>query len=611
MASYVISWVRHGEAFSNALENLETDIYIQDQKKSTYTVHKNVNYASYKKEIRRKELEFYDDDKDIFHPYIAAGMNKLRDIVKQDELKKLDEKDEHYKHNKKMVDDRFNMVSYNWDKHVKPSEWNIDSQKTKPPSSWLLTPTLTYVGVKQSIKLGEYLKNNINNYGYFICSPTVRTIMTALYAILTAFYNDVDNDFSALSGKKLIITPYINEPYNGAGIINLDRANAGIPTDIIKTVIEYIAEFVANDECGFFSNKITKKEIIEFIDTDLYKTEVEEVEKKNQRGIDPKIDVYVGDSDKITEILKKIIKGKKGEEVKVKVEEVEEGEGEEQEEEVEHIYDTATEQILAFSHGKLIGEMKQEGFKKVFRDEIKQDNSINVDNLINVFFPGNCSLWNVTYNENLEMDIYNQNLEDDNKEGIIKLSSGITGKTIKEEAEQERILNDIIKEKIKFPFTYEYAGGNVRNVYTSPKEAMEAALKEYNMVISKPQSKYFCGLGVDQLRGQINRLWLECYSDIDNTTSKQECIDDKEKREERDRKAQLFKQNRNEYKPLTNKSFKRRQGVFSPTKKSQLIKGGKKTRKHIKNKKTRKLLKKHKKRHTKRKRISKPKPKFY
>ena len=82
---YSISWVRHGEAFSNALEDLETDYYNGDSKDKTnqYTQHTYNPYFLYKQLIRKKELNLYSD----FSEYIEYGLQKLtRYIIDNDDL---------------------------------------------------------------------------------------------------------------------------------------------------------------------------------------------------------------------------------------------------------------------------------------------------------------------------------------------------------------------------------------------------------------------------------------------------------------------------------------------------------------------------------------------
>ena len=109
--------------------------------------------------------------------------------------------------------------------------------KKKTPSSWFFTPTLTYIGKKEAEQFGkkflkkEFLKGK--EYDLIICSPTVRTIMTALYAL----------DAADMNGKVIHIIPHINEKYTTTKNL-LERANAGIPVEIIDDVIQLIKDRV-------------------------------------------------------------------------------------------------------------------------------------------------------------------------------------------------------------------------------------------------------------------------------------------------------------------------------------------------------------------------------
>lgn len=108
-------------------------------------------------------------------------------------------------------------------------------------SSWLFTPTLSYIGVQQAIHLGknETFNEIVNNTNIFITSATVRTIMTSLLSL---------NSFLSLNSvldKKItiIVVPFINERENVAGHFNLDNANRGIPPDKMLDIINKIIEW--------------------------------------------------------------------------------------------------------------------------------------------------------------------------------------------------------------------------------------------------------------------------------------------------------------------------------------------------------------------------------
>lgn len=90
----------------------------------------------------------------------------------------------------------------------------------------LFHPPLSYVGIKQSEQLGDFLCN-CNENSIFLCSATVRTITTALISLSKCNLNKIE----------IIICPFINEIFN-------DIANNGLPVNKLNSIIKLIKETI-------------------------------------------------------------------------------------------------------------------------------------------------------------------------------------------------------------------------------------------------------------------------------------------------------------------------------------------------------------------------------
>jgi hypothetical protein len=267
MNEITISWVRHAESTANILEGNITDFYDfmettggkRPIKNSNYIPDDNYGVDSFSTDfidkLKDTEIEENKDFIELIKKDIALFKEspnfklyeKIHDLCKnkanKDEIKNI----------KKNINPKLKMDACKMGEDIKKfnldlwgnekisdedlqkfsTSWKIIGADMKPPGTWFFTPTLTYNGVRQAQQLGtDYLKNK--NYDLMICSASVRTIMTALFSILSS---DID-----LNDKKLYIVPYINEKYNGAGYF--DRANASIPPMIIHKVIDLILNFV-------------------------------------------------------------------------------------------------------------------------------------------------------------------------------------------------------------------------------------------------------------------------------------------------------------------------------------------------------------------------------
>lgn len=495
-----ISWVRHAESVTNFFEGNVTDFYNfmkttggkrskpnlayveeTDISLNNFTEHitnareREIDeYKPHINEIVEKMNEFKTSDNyklfELYNSNTEIPEKKKRDQSfdkEQEEKKDTPPKDiSAYPRMKysKMVTDINNLQVDIWaDKDLTDEKLNnyktkwkmadgTEFKEYKPPCTWLFTPTLTYIGVQQAKMLGaDYLTRN--QYDLIICSPTVRTIMTALFSL---FSSDILSDIN----KKIYIVPYINEIYNGSGYF--DRANGAIPYKIITRVIEMIAEFVVNH----LNVKKEKEEIIDLIDTTAYITEMtkfdnNEIERREksegnyEHFMEHYLHLFLED--------KKLLK---------------------------------INNILAFSHGKLISE-----------DILKPDEVLD-KNIGLAFFPNNCSVFIAPYTK--ENKKYTLNYTNKTRDTEIQNSyfytiaekNYFTRNTVnidKHTNISTNISNDI--EEFGFPLP-DYLGSFARTNGARFKEETENLKGE----------DYWCSLTETHLRGDINELWMKCLN---------------------------------------------------------------------------------------------------
>jgi hypothetical protein len=535
-----ISWVRHAESFSNILEGNITDFYDFMKKTGGKRPLTNLNNVNENKEYEEKfkkmiaemkTLEIEENVSDMHFNDIKNDINNYKNTSKYYELYKNDEivklcQEKNTKELKikqksekvqmdlcKMRDDinKFDLDQWIWDgyneeiiKSFYKKNWSDEpNSDIKPPCTWIFTPTLTYNGVRQALKLGEEYFNKskgpnydfatedneetnldepntpvegggVESYDAMICSASVRTIMTALFSILNSFGTV---EFLKNEANKLYIVPYINEKYNGSG--EFDNANKTIPIDIIDTVITYIIEFVIevskNKYTGLeFKNtnlaELTNEMLTNFIDTSHY---------KKLENLDPK-EYSEGDYEKfVDEFLHEFLTD---------------------------MNMTNTPHILAFSHGKNIEEDVKNSLKKEYLIELFNEKNDEEKKLIDFvakdFFPNNCSVWKVNYIENTNkysID-YQAYLKDDKKEKFENVFNVLkkTQKIVPYFTRNTKIDDNdkFVEEKIEsvgYPFP-SYLGG-----FTRTNEA--AFDNENNNFVNK--ENYWCSLKEDKLRGKI------------------------------------------------------------------------------------------------------------
>jgi len=247
----VIWWVRHGESISNLYENNCEDLYPEELRNE---------FQDMRVKIKKEEQTNYMK---TYYTQIIKAIESLQSKKNTLEEQSNNEKTK----NKKNIEDLTKMIETWTNMIYNNNKWSelkgmvdvnginkTEQTSIKPPASWLFTPTLTYIGIKQSILAGTNLFNKLQGSRskkepLFITSATVRTIMTAIYAFYS-YKNNCENESKTFDGK-IYVVPYINEHLNGAGCCgepNLDNSNSAIPYDILDKVIEYIARFVITHE---------------------------------------------------------------------------------------------------------------------------------------------------------------------------------------------------------------------------------------------------------------------------------------------------------------------------------------------------------------------------
>lgn len=237
--NYTITWVRHGEIISQLIEHANDDypwdiFGIFNQKLSPEQRDYEDKFNKYRIDFIENEIENYMQPQ--FRDKLASQFSNSEKNTKEmlnEETKTKKKFILSFYDIKHIIDGSKKMDKGAYPKDITTiSPWYVNESLSKQisPSTWYFTTTLDSVGILESIQFGKkYLLEK--EYDTFICSPTVRTIMTALYALSTAGIKD----------KEIIIIPYINER-NITTTGFEERGNVGIPVEILDTVIEKIKE---------------------------------------------------------------------------------------------------------------------------------------------------------------------------------------------------------------------------------------------------------------------------------------------------------------------------------------------------------------------------------
>jgi len=389
-----ISWVRHAESISNVLEGNYPDkkSKLFDEKvfnKYIDTLKDNEmeDYREYLPKIQDELIKYketstrwllYDQnkldvEKDEGNNKIKMAPNNDFNKLKEDIVKlRVDDWISAADNEKKQTSTEvgggreegeggevvsLDSLKRDWKNNIQKNLYN----KMKPPGTWYFTPTLTYIGILQAIELGDkYFSDQIKDssiaYDYILCSPTVRTIMTAIYSLLK--HKDKLKD----DNKRIIIVPYINEIYNGAGYF--DYANMAIPYYMIDEIIQLIIVFVNSPDSFKIKSMEYKKE---FYDSNTLTKEIFDTEFYKNKQLTDKKDLE-GD-------YEEFMKSTLVEMLEYKNYNRDNSNNGKKEGYVD---------ILAFTHGKIIDA-------DIHKKVKKPDNEYKFD------FPTNCSVWKVQY----------------------------------------------------------------------------------------------------------------------------------------------------------------------------------------------------------------------
>jgi len=131
-----------------------------------------------------------------------------------------------------------------------PQDFSLDYLDSNPNElikSQISQPPLSYYGIQQAILLGVNVFNNLDlsMYDcYYYCSPSLRTIMTAMLSLRTINFS---LNFRELSPISIVIMPELIEKSAG----DFDQQNNIVPEDKLKLMIEYIKWWFINK---FFIN---------------------------------------------------------------------------------------------------------------------------------------------------------------------------------------------------------------------------------------------------------------------------------------------------------------------------------------------------------------------
>jgi hypothetical protein len=222
----IIRWVRHAESCANLLDKKLTD------KPKDEDEDKHNTFID---QLVKEEDETYKIEP--FRRYILDANSKLTSAI----AKSVPENEAMVNHCRTVNENDCWKSTVDIHKHDEFSKAAkaIYTREKMIKSSWLFTPTLSYVGTQQAIQLGreEKFKSIVGETNIIITSATVRTIMTALLSLNHSHFID----------KKIItivVVPFINEHENVAGEFDLDNANRGIPPDKILAIVEHINKWL-------------------------------------------------------------------------------------------------------------------------------------------------------------------------------------------------------------------------------------------------------------------------------------------------------------------------------------------------------------------------------
>jgi hypothetical protein len=224
----IIRWVRHAESCANLLDKKITD-KPKDEDKDKHN--------TFIDQLVKEEEETYKIEP--FRTYIVDTNSKLTSVIATGVPE-----NEAMVNTCRLVDEnncwKSTAAAHEHGEFAKAAK-AIYTREKMIKSSWIFTPTLSYVGTQQAIQLGREEKfKSIVDETNIITSATIRTIMTALLSLNHPHFIDKQ--------IKIIVVPFINEHENVAGEFDLDNANRGIAPDKILAIVEHIKKWLNINE---------------------------------------------------------------------------------------------------------------------------------------------------------------------------------------------------------------------------------------------------------------------------------------------------------------------------------------------------------------------------
>jgi hypothetical protein len=249
---FIIRWVRHAESCANLLDKKIIDKLMDKDKADNH--NKFIDRL-----VKEDEMNYI---KEPFRTYINDANSKLTNVI-----------DSRLEVNEAMINDcRSRNENDCWESTVMryphlPSAKAIFTREKMIKSSWLFTPTLSYVGTQQASQLGreEKFKSILGETKIIITSATVRTIMTAMLSLHSYFTDKLEPQ-----PITIIVVPFINEHENVAGEFDLDNHNKGIPPDKILDIVKELKKWFGINENIF-------------IDIEFYRNMCEKYDSLNPR----------------------------------------------------------------------------------------------------------------------------------------------------------------------------------------------------------------------------------------------------------------------------------------------------------------------------------------
>jgi broad specificity phosphatase PhoE len=251
--SYNIFWIRHAESCANFLEYKILDKSDDDDNKLKDLIRK-INNEDGINILNNGSNNISDNQNNKYKKLINEKYSELDIIINDNDKNNLSKNTNNCnKPYEKVILFKNQNPETCWKKitECKNKEDTIclNTQKKQKAiyvknsmykSAWLIEPTLSSVGILQSLNLGEEFNNmKFDDSTYYITSSMVRTVMTALLS-MTVFNNKKSNI--------IYVVPYINEHTNWSyDTIKYDKQNMGNSSEELRSKITLMKTWIENN----------------------------------------------------------------------------------------------------------------------------------------------------------------------------------------------------------------------------------------------------------------------------------------------------------------------------------------------------------------------------